>query len=84
VGVITGTYFQIGHDMKPHQDRFRRSTTTGYVGAPGNWTGTPRRFNDRWQPIQQQEESPALPWIIFWSASGAIGWYLFLCFVFSF
>jgi hypothetical protein len=54
------------------------------VGAPGNWTGTPRRFNDRWQPIRQEEESPALPWIIFWSASGAIGWYLFLCFVFSF
>jgi len=69
--------------MKPHQDRFRRSMTTGYVGAPGNWTGTPRRFTDRWQPIRREEQAPALPWIIGWAVAGATAWYLFAVFLFS-
>jgi len=65
------------------QDRFRRSTTTGYVGAPGNWTGTPRTFTDRWSAIHQEDQNRLPTGIIVGSLLGAAGWYLVVCFVFS-
>jgi len=56
------------------QDRFRRSTTTGYVGAPGNWTGTPRTFTDRWSAIHQEEQNRLPTGIIVGSLLGAAAW----------
>jgi len=65
------------------QDRFRRSTTTGYVGAPGNWTGTPRTFTDRWSAIHKEEQNRLPTGILVGSLLGAAAWLSFVLLVLS-
>jgi hypothetical protein len=44
------------------------------VGAPGNWTGTPRTFTDRWSAIHQEEQNRLPTGIIVGSLLGAAAW----------